>query len=131
MGWLTGKVAMYVCGALILACVALGFGLWAKGVELGHCENKVERHELRIKSLELSIKGFQQTIADQNKSIEAMKTEGEKKSAEAAASLKAARDEAARSDGRRKSVEALLRVPTPSGAKCDRAISELRKGLQP
>lgn len=43
LNWLTGKVALYVCGILLALVASLSIGLWVRGVQLESARNAAQK----------------------------------------------------------------------------------------
>lgn len=130
MGWLTTKAALYGAAALAAACAVLGLLLYAESVRLGACQNEVRERELEVAALRASVKGFQDRIAQQNASIQALEEAAKARTAAAAAELARARADAAKGLDARRRLDSLLKAAAPAGSGCREGVVEVRKGLK-
>jgi hypothetical protein len=131
IGWLTGKVALYVSVALLAVCVGLGIALWVQGIALSACRTDVDRKQVDIDRLEGEKKRLLTAVDDQNKAIAALKKLADEKGTAASEALAKARAATAKYEASRKRIAGLLAAPTPAGAGCPEAVKAVRRELTP
>jgi hypothetical protein len=129
ISWLTGKVALYVSGALLALVVALSVAYWIQSIALSASENEVRRVGLEVTRLEAEKKRLLDAVKDQNEAIEKLKTIAIEKGRAADEALAEARKSAAKYEASRKRLAALLAVPAPSGAGAAEGVAAVRKEL--
>jgi hypothetical protein len=130
ISWLTGKAALYACGALLAVIIGLGFWIAGQKASLGICHAGLELAESRIKTLEEDKKRLSLLIEEQNQAVDKLKSVATEKAALADQALADARKAHERTADSQKRIAALLGASTPSGAGCKEGVAAVRKELK-
>jgi hypothetical protein len=128
--WLTTRVALYICGALLLSIVALGIALWVQSIELRSCRADVKMKQADVARLEDEKTRLIGLLKEQNEAVERLKADGKERAAAAEKALQAASEASARYEASRKRIAALLATPSQPGNGCKEAVNVVRQELK-
>lgn len=131
LSWLTYKILAYVAGGLALLAAGLAVALWAQGVQVGRLENQRDKAQNEVAQARVSIKGFQDAVKQCNEGVAKLKADSVQKQAESDQNLARVRAETKKHQPANQRRAAILASPTPKGATCATALTEIRKELRP
>jgi hypothetical protein len=130
ISWLTGKMAAYLCAALLAVIIGLSFWIAAEKAALTLCRAGLTLAESEVANLQAEKKRLLAQIAEQNAAVEKLKTVAGEKAKAADDALALARKANERTADSQKRIASLLAAATPSGAGCKEGVAAVRKELR-